>query len=91
MQFDEMLKCDLTANIDYIVKKPGQKQIYYVGHFQGALTRMLRNNEMWLCYSFYFLNNRKLFLLKSILESILIHYNYLEHIDKPKENNIKSQ
>ena len=65
MQFDEMLKCDLTANIDYIVKKPGQKQIYYVGHFQGALTR--------------------------ILESILIHYNYLEHIDKPKENNIKSQ
>ena len=46
MQFDEMLKCDLTANIDYIVKKPGQKQIYYVGHFQGALTRMLRNNEM---------------------------------------------
>lgn len=46
MQFDEMLKCDLTANIDYIVKKTGQKQIYYVGHSQGALTRMLRNNEM---------------------------------------------
>lgn len=66
MQFDEMLKCDLTANIDYIVKKTGQKQIYYVGHSQGALTRMLRNNEMWLCYSFYFLNNRKLFLLKRI-------------------------
>lgn len=46
MQFDEMLKCDLTANIDYTVKKPGQKQIYYVGHSQGTLPRMLRNNEM---------------------------------------------
>lgn len=46
MQFDEMLKCDLTATIDCIVKKTGQKQIYYVGHSQGALTGMLRNNEM---------------------------------------------
>ena len=54
MQFDKMLKCDLTATIDYIVKKTGQKQIYYVGHSQGALTGMQRNNEMWFCYSFYF-------------------------------------
>ena len=49
-----MIKYDLLATVDFVVKKTGQKQIYYVGHSQGALTGMLRNNEMWFCYSFYF-------------------------------------
>ncbi|KAF5911174.1 hypothetical protein HPG69_019539, partial [Diceros bicornis minor] len=35
--FDEMVKYDLPATIDFIVKKTGQKQIYYVGYSQGAL------------------------------------------------------
>ncbi|XP_074140986.1 gastric triacylglycerol lipase-like [Sminthopsis crassicaudata] len=35
--FDEMARYDLSASIDYVVKKTGQK-IYYVGHSQGTLT-----------------------------------------------------
>jgi triacylglycerol esterase/lipase EstA (alpha/beta hydrolase family) len=33
-----MIKYDLSATINFIVKKTGQKQIYYVGHSQGTLT-----------------------------------------------------
>ena len=43
MQFDEVLKCDLTATIDYIVKKTGQKWIYYVGYSLGTTIDMVRN------------------------------------------------
>uniref|UniRef100_A0A8C8UMJ6 AB hydrolase-1 domain-containing protein n=1 Tax=Peromyscus maniculatus bairdii TaxID=230844 RepID=A0A8C8UMJ6_PERMB len=32
-----LIKYDLPATIDFIVNKTGQKQIYYVGHSQGAL------------------------------------------------------
>uniref|UniRef100_A0A8C8W452 Lipase n=1 Tax=Peromyscus maniculatus bairdii TaxID=230844 RepID=A0A8C8W452_PERMB len=35
--YDELIKYDLPATIDFIVNKTGQKQIYYVGHSQGAL------------------------------------------------------
>ncbi|XP_037659823.1 gastric triacylglycerol lipase-like [Choloepus didactylus] len=35
--FDEMAKYDLPASINFIIKKTGQEQIYYVGHSQGTL------------------------------------------------------
>ncbi|XP_055470067.1 tear acid lipase-like protein [Psammomys obesus] len=35
--YDEMIKYDLPATIDFILKKTGQKQIYYFGHSQGTL------------------------------------------------------
>ncbi|XP_036034714.1 LOW QUALITY PROTEIN: tear acid lipase-like protein [Onychomys torridus] len=35
--FDEQIKFDIPATIDFIVNKTGQKQIYYVGHSQGTL------------------------------------------------------
>uniref|UniRef100_A0A5F8GWW6 Lipase n=1 Tax=Monodelphis domestica TaxID=13616 RepID=A0A5F8GWW6_MONDO len=38
--FDEMVRYDRPASIDYIVKKTGQK-IYYVGHSQGTLLGFL--------------------------------------------------
>ncbi|XP_017896614.1 PREDICTED: LOW QUALITY PROTEIN: gastric triacylglycerol lipase-like [Capra hircus] len=34
--YDEMIKCDLLATIDFVVKKTGQKQIYYVGYSLGT-------------------------------------------------------
>ncbi|XP_031240677.1 LOW QUALITY PROTEIN: tear acid lipase-like protein [Mastomys coucha] len=35
--FDQMIKHDLPATIDFILEKTGQKQIYYIGHSQGTL------------------------------------------------------
>ncbi|XP_031240676.1 tear acid lipase-like protein [Mastomys coucha] len=35
--YDQMIKHDLPATIDFILKKTGQKQIYYIGHSQGTL------------------------------------------------------
>ncbi|KAL1788835.1 tear acid lipase [Sigmodon hispidus] len=35
--YDEMIKYDLPATINFILKKTGQKQIFYVGHSQGTL------------------------------------------------------
>ncbi|XP_051002903.1 tear acid lipase-like protein [Acomys russatus] len=35
--YDQHIKYDLPATIDFIVNKTGQKQVYYVGHSQGAL------------------------------------------------------
>ncbi|XP_027262573.1 tear acid lipase-like protein isoform X2 [Cricetulus griseus] len=35
--FNEQIKFDIPAIIDFIVNKTGQKQIYYVGHSQGTL------------------------------------------------------
>ncbi|XP_072485073.1 lipase member K-like [Notamacropus eugenii] len=34
--FDEMANYDLPATIDFIVKKTRQKQLYFLGHSQGA-------------------------------------------------------
>ncbi|XP_040601312.1 tear acid lipase-like protein isoform X2 [Mesocricetus auratus] len=34
--FDEQIKFDIPAIIDFIVNKTGQTQIYYVGHSQGT-------------------------------------------------------
>ncbi|XP_032101542.1 lipase member K [Sapajus apella] len=33
---DEMAKYDLSATINFIIEKTGQKQLYYVGHSQGT-------------------------------------------------------
>ncbi|KAM9197570.1 lipase member K isoform 2-T2 [Dugong dugon] len=33
---DEMAKYDLPATIDFIIKKTGQEQLFYVGHSQGT-------------------------------------------------------
>ena len=35
--FDQMIKYDLPATINFILDKTGQKQIYYIGHSQGTL------------------------------------------------------
>ncbi|XP_021048421.1 tear acid lipase-like protein [Mus pahari] len=35
--YDEMITYDLTAIINFILEKTGQKQIYYIGHSQGTL------------------------------------------------------
>ncbi|XP_013920452.1 PREDICTED: lysosomal acid lipase/cholesteryl ester hydrolase-like, partial [Thamnophis sirtalis] len=34
--FDEMAKYDLPAVVNFILKKTGQQQLYYVGYSQGA-------------------------------------------------------
>ncbi|XP_013370354.1 PREDICTED: lipase member J isoform X5 [Chinchilla lanigera] len=34
--FDEMAKYDLPASIDFIVKRTGQEEIFYIGHSQGT-------------------------------------------------------
>ncbi|OXB54010.1 hypothetical protein ASZ78_015105 [Callipepla squamata] len=34
--FDEMAKYDIPASVDFILKKTGQEQIFYVGHSQGT-------------------------------------------------------
>ncbi|EGV91921.1 Gastric triacylglycerol lipase [Cricetulus griseus] len=44
--YDEMIKYDLPATINFILKKTGQKQIYYVGHSQGTLIGMLTKNKI---------------------------------------------
>ncbi|NWI99204.1 LICH hydrolase, partial [Crypturellus undulatus] len=34
--FDEMAKYDIPAFVDFILKKTGQEQVFYVGHSQGT-------------------------------------------------------
>lgn len=47
--YDEMIKYDLPATINFILKKTGQKQIYYVGHSQGTLIGMLKKDKTRQC------------------------------------------
>ncbi|EGV91926.1 Gastric triacylglycerol lipase [Cricetulus griseus] len=47
--YDEMIKYDIPATINFILKKTGQKQIYYVGHNQGTLIGMLTKNKIRQC------------------------------------------
>ncbi|XP_034341737.1 tear acid lipase-like protein [Arvicanthis niloticus] len=35
--YDQMIKYDLPATINFILEKTGQEQIYYIGHSQGTL------------------------------------------------------
>ncbi|XP_006121514.2 lysosomal acid lipase/cholesteryl ester hydrolase-like [Pelodiscus sinensis] len=44
--FDEMAKYDLPAVIDFIVKKTGQEQLYYVGHSQGTTIAFIAFSTM---------------------------------------------
>ena len=41
--YDEMIKYDLLATVDFVVKKTGQKWIYYVGYSLGTTIDMVRN------------------------------------------------
>ncbi|XP_064572470.1 lysosomal acid lipase/cholesteryl ester hydrolase [Zonotrichia leucophrys gambelii] len=34
--FDEMAKYDIPASVDFILKKTGQEQVFYIGHSQGT-------------------------------------------------------
>ncbi|KAI6218154.1 Hydrolase [Aphelenchoides fujianensis] len=36
--FDEMVKFDLSAQINFVLEKTGRDSLYYIGHSQGALT-----------------------------------------------------
>lgn len=38
--FDEMAKYDIPASVDFILKKTGQEQVFYVGHSQGTTMGM---------------------------------------------------
>lgn len=38
--YDEMAEYDLPAVVDFILKKTGQEQLYYVGHSQGTTIGM---------------------------------------------------
>ncbi|XP_074928786.1 lysosomal acid lipase/cholesteryl ester hydrolase-like isoform X2 [Chelonoidis abingdonii] len=44
--FDEMAKYDLPALIDFIVRKTGQEQVYYVGHSQGTTIAFIAFSTM---------------------------------------------
>lgn len=35
--WDEMAKYDIPAVIEYILKKTGKQQFYFIGHSQGTL------------------------------------------------------
>jgi len=38
--FDEMAKYDIPASVDFILKKTGQEQVFYIGHSQGTTMGM---------------------------------------------------
>ncbi|KAM4702680.1 lysosomal acid lipase/cholesteryl ester hydrolase-like [Rhinophrynus dorsalis] len=44
--YDEMAKLDLPAVINFIIKKTGQEQIYYVGHSQGTTIAFIAFSSM---------------------------------------------
>ncbi|CAH2322149.1 lysosomal acid lipase cholesteryl ester hydrolase isoform X1 [Pelobates cultripes] len=44
--YDEMAKQDLPAVINFILKKTGQEQIYYVGHSQGTTIAFIAFSSM---------------------------------------------
>ncbi|XP_068113600.1 lysosomal acid lipase/cholesteryl ester hydrolase-like isoform X2 [Hyperolius riggenbachi] len=44
--YDEMAKKDLPAVIDFILKKTGQQQIFYIGHSQGATIAFIAFSTM---------------------------------------------
>ncbi|NXU59449.1 LIPM Lipase, partial [Turnix velox] len=44
--FDEMAKFDLPAAINFIVKKTGQKRLYYIGYSQGTTIAFIAFSRM---------------------------------------------
>ncbi|KAK7805874.1 hypothetical protein U0070_009649, partial [Myodes glareolus] len=44
--FDEMIKYDLPATIDFILQNTGQKQLYYVGYSQGSTIAFSSNPQL---------------------------------------------
>ncbi|KAM5140732.1 lysosomal acid lipase/cholesteryl ester hydrolase-like [Mantella aurantiaca] len=44
--YDEMAKLDLPAVINFILKKTGQEQIYYIGHSQGTTIAFIAFSSM---------------------------------------------
>eukprot|EP00072_Mus_musculus_P071761 XP_017173524.1 PREDICTED: lipase, member O2 isoform X2 [Mus musculus] len=64
--FDQMIKYDLPATINFILDKTGQKQIYYIGHSQGTLLEELNKSRL----DVYVKLN-----LAGTSVKVLIHYN----------------
>ncbi|XP_006831190.1 PREDICTED: lysosomal acid lipase/cholesteryl ester hydrolase isoform X1 [Chrysochloris asiatica] len=44
--FDEMAKYDLPASVNFVLKKTGQEQLYYVGHSQGTTIGFIAFSQM---------------------------------------------
>lgn len=44
-----MAKYDIPASVDFILKKTGQEQVFYIGHSQGTTMGMWRDAFVRIC------------------------------------------